>query len=234
MLHPVARSAASCVGLLLLGGCGASSTETAAAPEPTIVRVASTGIAAEGDVGGLSQEDVETAFESLGPAVQRCAEQGLARIDALAGSCTIALRIARDGSAHWAYMKESSLGDRDTERCILDAVRARKWPKPLGGEGEALHSFNIDSSVPVTVWEGDHVRSVRGLLARSVSRCMRRGRGRFTATVYVRRDGSVLSAGVAPPSAAAEDKADCVADALHKVKFGKQRSRLTKGTFQIP
>jgi hypothetical protein len=72
------------------------------------------------------------------------------------------------------------------------------------------------------------------VLLRSVGKCLRRSRGRFTATVYLRRDGSVLSVGVAPPSAAAEEKADCVAEALHKVKFGKQRSRVTKGTFTVP
>jgi hypothetical protein len=226
---------ASCgAALWLVAGCGAAPSETAAVPEPSAKPRSGEGIVAEGEIGGLSQEDVETAFEALAPAVQRCAEQGMSRNDALAGSCTVALRITRDGSVHWAYLRDSTLGDRRTELCILDAVRARSWPKPLGGEGEAEHSFTIESPVSVPTWDDGRVRPVRGLLARKAGPCLRRTRGRFLATVYVRADGSVLSAGVAPPSAAAEDRADCVVEALGKVNLGKQRTRLSKGTFKLP
>ena len=220
--------------LWLAAGCGAAPSETAAAPEPSAKPPSGEGIVAEGEIGGLSQEDVETEFESLAPAVQRCAEQGMSRNDALAGNCTVALRITRHGAVHWAYLRDSTLGDRRTELCILDAMRAKSWPKPLGGEGEAEHSFTIESPVSVSIWDEARVRSARGLLARKAGPCLRHTRGRFVATVYVRADGSVLSAGVAPPSAAGEEHADCVAEALGKVNLGKQRARLSKGTFKLP
>lgn len=233
---PLGRSAERVVGfavLLLSTGCAAGPAETVAAPTPTVEPERPPDIVAEGEVGGLNEEDVETAFQSLQPEIVRCVEQGMTRIEGLGGSCTVALRITREGGARWAYLKESTLGDRETERCILDAVRVRSWPKPLGGEGEAEHSFVIEGLVPTTKWDWNRVRPMRRALDRATWPCLGRTRGRFNATLYLRWDGHVLGAGVATSSAVAEEKSDCLADALRTLKLGKQRSRLTKVTFRV-
>ena len=52
--------------------------------------------------------------------------------------------------------------------------------------------------------------------------------------MYISRSGQVRGAGIAPPSAAGEEQADCVAEALRKFNFGRQRSRLSKVTIALP
>jgi threonine dehydrogenase-like Zn-dependent dehydrogenase len=102
------------------------------------------------------------------------------------------------------------------------------------GEGEAAHSYTIDNPMPVASLKSERLAPARKQLARAVWPCLGRTRGKSTATAYLRWDGRVVSVGVAPPSAAAEDQADCVAEALHKLNLGKQRSALTKATFRVP
>ena len=230
----LSRSLAA-LGVLLWGsGCAPVPPETPVDNEGP--RPASAGpLVAEGDIGGLSQEDVDEAFQKLAPEVQHCAEGELSRNEALGGDCTVRLRIGRDGQARWAYLADSTLGDRSAEQCILSAVRARAWPKPLGGEGEAVHSFAVESGTEVPSWSSEHVRLARGLVQNVAAHCaLRRAKGRFSATVYVRADGSVLATGIALPSAQVEAEADCVVAGVQKLNFGRQKSRLSKATFRIP
>jgi hypothetical protein len=226
-------SLAAIAGALCCSGCAPVPPETPADDEEPRQEQPSA-LVVEGDVGGLSQEDVDEVFQKLGPEVQRCAEAELRRNEAFGGTCTVHLRIGRDGQARWAYLKQSTLGDRSTEQCILEAVRARDWPKPLGGEGEAVHDFTIESGTEIPSWSSTQVRKVQALVRHAASACVRRTKGRFWVTVYVRGDGSVLGTGVAPPSAPADVQSDCVVAGLQKLNLGRQKNRLSKATFRIP
>jgi hypothetical protein len=214
-------------------GCPAPVVVEAAAEDPG-PRPVHDALVAEGDRGGLNQEQVEQAFASLEPAMASCIAEGTARVAALGGRCTIALRIAADGSVESVHLSESTLGDRQTERCILDAVRGRPWPRPLGGVGEAEHQLQVEPASAVTSWKRQPSAASSRALMKSFWPCLKGVRGRFRATFYLRPDGHVLAAGVAAPNSAAADKSDCIVDALRRQSFGRQRSRLTKGTLTIP
>jgi hypothetical protein len=181
----------------------------------------------------MNQEAVEQQFSRLQRDVQRCLEQGMGRIDALGGTFTVSLRIKTDGAVRWSYLAESTLGDRASERCILAAADATRWPKPKSGEGEASHTFTFDANMDVHTWKSTRMRSAMSSIMKKLWKCVSGVRGRFTATVYVRSDGKVVSAGVAPPNADAEEKSDCVVDVLETFNFGRQRRRISKVTFPI-
>ena len=57
--------------------------------------------------------------------VQNCFAKGTGKVNALGGHLKMKLRIDQKGALKWAYMSESTLGDRDTEKCLLDAARAK-------------------------------------------------------------------------------------------------------------
>jgi hypothetical protein len=187
----------------------------------------------EGQIGGLNHEAVEAKFMALQRSVERCLGEGTERVSNLGGTFDIAVRIRHDGSLRWAFMAESTLGDRATEACILEAARNATWPKPLGGEGEANHSFTIDSSAEVHTWKSSKLKGSMLTIRKKMWKCIGKVRGRFTATVYVRADGGVAAAGVSPPNADAEDQSDCVVEVIRGFNFGRQRRRLSKVTFRI-
>jgi hypothetical protein len=227
-----------CPLVLALGiatpGCGGDPSPAPKSAQAASAKPKKKAMSVSSDRGALSQHDVAEAFRGLERPVQRCLERGTRRVAALGGTFEVAVRIDPDGQAKWAYMKKSTLGDRETESCILEAVRSKRWPLPLGGDGEAEHTFAVESTVPVAKFKASRMKSARKGIWRKVSRCLQPARGRYMATLYIQRDGRVASAGAAPPNAKGEAKIDCLVDELRTFKFGRQRARLSKVTFGIP
>jgi hypothetical protein len=199
-----------------------------AAPEQEKVDTGPTSM--ESEIGGLNEEAMDQAFASLD--LRRCVADRMEKLDQLGGELKVRLRIDRRGSTRWVYLSQSTLGDREAEKCVLDMVRAKTWPKPLGGEGVAEKELVIDPrSEPIAL---DEKRSkVQIAQARAeAGKCRRGVPGSFFATVYLRPDGQVVTAGVAVPSEKGEDVADCMVEAVRKVRFRGDR-RTAKLSFEI-
>jgi hypothetical protein len=190
----------------------------------------------KGELGILDERAVDAAFQRLLPAMQGCLEKGTARVELLGGRVEPFVRIAEDGSVRWAYLKDSTLGDRATESCILDAVRSARWPKPDGGEGQASKPFEFDppdGTRPPVDWTPDRVRGALQAVQGKLDACKRPEKGHLRATAYVGTDGAPMAVGVAAPDAAGEKGADCVADVLRTMKLPSPGSWPAKVTFEI-
>ncbi len=171
----------------------------------------------ESEIGGLNEDAMDQAFASLD--VTGCVAPRLEQLEALGGELKLKMRIDRKGSTRWAYLSRSTLGDRDAEKCVLDLVKARSWPRPLGGEGLAEKEFVVDARTePVTLDERRAVPQVARARA-DAAKCRNGVKGSFLATVYVEPDGRVAAAGVSVPSEKGEDVADCMVEALRKTRF---------------
>jgi hypothetical protein len=169
------------------------------------------------------------AFQSLDRPIQECLEAATGRVSILGGRFHMKLRIDTEGKARWAYLSETTLGDREAERCVLTLVREKQWPKAVGGDGLAERSYEVDPRTEPKELDPKWVKPALAKARTEAWRCRKKGmRGKFRATAYLRADGRVLAAGVAPPNERGEDAADCVAEAIRKVRFGKpgRRSKL--------
>ena len=171
------------------------------------------------EIGGLNQEAMEKAFADL--PVQDCFTRGASRVASLGGHLVVKLRISTDGSPRWAYLRESTVGDRETEKCVLDLVRARTWPRPLGGDGLAERAWDVDAGREAASIDEDNrwMQKALGKARTETAKCRQGIRGSFLATAYVRRDGRVRAAGVAPPHESGEEAADCIVKELLKLHF---------------
>lgn len=215
----------------LAAACAKATPTPTVAPEPEAVSIERD--AYTQSIGALSDYDVNEAFKELYPLVEKCLERSTERFEGLGGSFTIALRIRPDGSVKWAYLKSSTLGDREAERCVLRAAKRRSWPKPVGGEGEADHTFSAESPAEVVQWDEGRLRTVMTSIQSAVHGCTQQVEGAYHATLYIGRSGDVVSAGVAPPSPEGEASADCVVEQLRGFRFGQQ-PKLTKVSFVLP
>jgi hypothetical protein len=190
-----------------------------------------------GQLGSLDERKVDETFQRLVPKLGDCVAEGARRIEFLAGRVKVSVRIDMQGRVKWTYLSESSIGDRDTEKCMLAAVKSASWPPPLEGEGEAEKAFDFDLSPDVrdaVAWDAADVRKqIQGAHGRLVQ-CVRAARGVYRATVYVDTGGSVLGAGVAVPDERADGAADCVVDVIKSVKFPSPGSWPAKVTFDVP
>lgn len=214
-------------------GCAPSSDRMAAHVDGVVERIDPGPSSFEAEIGGMDEYAVNEAFNALAPDFARCVARGSEELATLGGHAEIALRVRRDGRIRWAYLRDSTLGDRDTERCVLDLVRSTRWPRPLSGEGLADSSFDVEPRTEPAVVDARRVG--RGVVrARNQTDGCRRGvRGTFRATVHLADDGRVVAAGVAPPSEEGESVADCVAESIEGMYFGFRRRGGAKASFEL-
>jgi len=239
-VHPmILRLSPAVVALALVSSaCSSSAPPPPRAPRiraaaPVVEKVDPGPTSMESDIGGMNEEAMDNAFGSLANPMQRCLEDGLSRVNELGGHFKLSLRIDRQGGTRWVYLSESTLGDRETEKCVLDLARNQRWPRPLGGEGLAEKSFDMDPRAEPISWEEKRIQRALRKAHGDVAKCRKGIPGNFMATAYVRPDGRVLAAGVAPPSEKGEDVADCVVDAIRRLRFGSPGARAAKVSFSL-
>jgi hypothetical protein len=224
---------------LCLQGCGGSEPPPEAPTPATTTRAAAQpkrGMSVSGQLGSLDDKAVDRKFGSLMPKFQSCITDGMSRVEFLGGHMRFLIRIREDGSIKWAYVPESTVGDRDTEKCMLNAIRSVSWPEPIDGEGQAEKTFDFEPSPDVrdaVPWTADRVAGALSQGRPKLARCTQGGRGRYRATAYVQTNGSVIAAGVAPPNERCEQNADCIANALKDMKFPSPGSWPAKVSFEV-
>jgi hypothetical protein len=216
-------------------GCGGSTpeakpAETAEAEAPH--HHSSGGPSMESEVGGLNQEEVKNVFRRQQEKLTHCWDQGRTRIPFLAGQVSFHVKVDHDGKAASVSLSESTLGDLDTEKCLMDVIQAAQFPQPVGGkEGLADYSgleFPASDEVrePVAWSESDMGGGAKAAHAVLRTCKAQTGGSSLKATLYVNTQGKIQSvgfAGDATPSAS-----DCAADKLKKLKFNSPGSYAAK------
>jgi hypothetical protein len=172
------------------------------------------------ELGEVDPAEVTSAFKKLSDSFVDCQKRALDRVEVLAGAVKFFLRIGADGSAKWAYLEESEIGDRDTEKCLIDVVIGARWPRPSGGDAEARYTMELplQATRPPNDWGPDKVAAALGREGAAIDHCKAGAAGKFRATMYVGPGGKVLAAGLATSTKDGEDKADCLTKALLKLK----------------
>lgn len=198
------------------------------------------GPSVEQELGSIDQRAVEKKFQDLQSKLESCHTKGRGRVDYLAGDVKVFLRIGKDGRVRYGWLEESTLGDRDTEKCILDLLAATDWPKPQGGEAEVRNAFGWPGGDerPPASWGAE---KVSGALEESkdvksaVEKCKSGVSGTFRVTAYVEPSADDDAHDAKPTSAAPKapggkkgghDKAEKAshAEAKHENHGGKFKS----------
>jgi hypothetical protein len=226
--------------VLALVSCGGGETpapktaEDAPTPERTSNGPAMT---ASAEIGALDEGKVTQTFHSAMKDLQSCLASGAQRNELEGGSIGFFIKIGSNGRIVHAHAERSTIGDRDTEKCMLAALGRQAWPEPQGGDvGLAHNSFDFDmpnDARPPTVWEADRVESSVSKLSAKIAHCKHGAHGDFTATVYVDPDGAALSAGIAATDESGEGAADCIVSALKTAKYPSPGSWPAKVSFPL-
>jgi hypothetical protein len=228
--------------LLLALGCGSEPPPAPAAPTQESAQTRGRGgpkLQMQSELGEIDPAAVDATLQRLQAKFQQCHRSGLRRIEYLAGDVKFFLRIGQDGAIKYAFFEESTLGDSDTERCILDLLSSQTWPKPEGGEAEVRKSFGFDAPGDVrapTPWSPDKIVEVLGKHEDDVKKCRSGVSGSFKATAYVEPDGKhgkVQAVGIAPPGKDGADKIECLIKTIKGMKVPSPGSYAAKVSFVL-
>lgn len=230
--------------LIMIGltGCGGGSEASRGETEEWTVgseRTASEshverddGMQVEGLEGTIDPAAVEAGVSSALQSIVGCFGERYDELEVLSGDFTLGFRIARDGSVISARLLDSTVGDRETERCVVRAARAIRFTRPSNGEAEASHSLGIDlpddvrPPVSVPVAQAQRLVSSNGGHALKL-RCGAEA-AELAVTAYVAPGGRAMAVGAAGD---VESRAlDCVADAVRGWRFSDPGSYPAKVT----
>ncbi len=195
------------------------------------------GMRADSEIGGLNEAAVDAVFKKSLSGLERCLQKGSERLEYLGGSVGFFIKVDGDGRVEEAYLEHSTLGDRETERCMLGTLRKKTWPKPVGGmHGLARKSFDFDAPAdvrPPVEWSAADIEPGLKKLSDKLAECGAHGSGKFEATAYISQDGSVLAASVTPPDGQSETAIDCLIDVIRGGSFPSPGSWPAKVTFKL-
>ena len=194
-------------------------------------------MSASSEIGALDEGKVTQTFQGAMDDLKQCLSAGAERNEFEGGDIAFFVKVDSSGKVVHAHAERSTLGDRETEKCMLKALRRQSWPRPQGGDvGLARNSFGFDmpnDTRPPTDWEASRVRETVTGLESKLSQCKQGAGGNFTATVYVDPDGAATSAGVASTDESGEDAADCLVGVLKSAKYPSPGSWTAKVTFPL-
>lgn len=185
--------------LFVLGsvvGCGGSPPPKVEEPKTEDTKPAHAGpkLQMSQELGSIDQRQVEKTFANLVQGqLENCHKQGRERIEVLTGDVKVFLRIDGNGRVKYGFFEDSTMGDRETEKCILGVLDATSWPKPEGGEAEVRSGFGWGpgGEREPTSWSSENVTSALADskdVRKNVDKCRAGVKGDFRVTAYVETD----------------------------------------------
>lgn len=238
------KASIALVGALLIAGCGgapAAEVNNASSPPPAEPKAPAPVKAAPGpsvsqELGEIDARAVDATFARLRSQLVACHRSGVGRVEYLSGDVKFFLRIGADGKSKWGNIEHSTLGDRETEKCMLNAMTNASWPTPKGGEAEVRKdlAFDIGDARPPYNWHPERAASALSKIRETAQKCAK-STG-FDITAYVAPEGTsgkVEAAGISGGGKEGEAAADCVVEAVKSAKWPSPGSYTAKITFKL-
>ena len=194
------------------------------------------GLDVSSEIGALDEGKVTETFTRSVKDFQACLDAGAKRIEFIGGSVAFFVKIDSHGRVSHAHLEQSTLGDRETEKCMLAALAKREWPAPVGGlTGLTRKSFDFNPPNdvrPPTDWDSERATTALQDKSSQIAECKRGASGTYSATMYVNTNGSVLSVGVTPPDEKGESVVDCLVDLVKTPEVPLARQLAREGQLQ--
>jgi hypothetical protein len=228
--------------LVLCVGCGSSQKpveEPKPEPEKVVKSDHSGGPAIEYDLGGIDPNTWKKTVEALKPDWMECFKAAHAKHETLEGKLTFTVRTNKDGSVKWAFVKDSDLGSRVVEKCVVDSIKASNFGPPMDAKEGEMQGHTVgwpldDEARPADPGAQGSVLPSLEKAKGKLDACRKDGKGKMTATLYIAKGGKPISAGVAIDDPSLDPAVDCVVEVLMKLQYVNKASWPTKVTVQLP
>lgn len=200
---------------------------------------ASNGITIEGQLGTLRQSEVSATLNPALSRLQTCYTNRLEAHPYLAGGVQFKIRVGTDGSVRWVLPLQSSIGDRQTERCMADVLQSLRFPEPCGGETETTWGPSFEGGEdarPAVAWDAARVQTQVNRRRTQLAQCLRSASGaNAEVTLYVGQGGRVVTAGASVSTNDASSAIDClVSEVSGWTGLPDPGSYPAKATFRLP
>lgn len=176
----------------------------------------------DNEVGVMDTDDVESTISEHFDDVRSCyARAGKAQKYA-SGKVLLRFLVDGEGAAQDVLVLESTLGNYDVERCLVEVGRRIHFHAPGGNKPTTFEypvEFRSSSGVEVLDIDGPKVEHDLASLMPQLAACGRVADGQVNAIVYVEPNGVPGSVGLATDAAVDEDAGDCVVQTIRAFRM---------------
>jgi TonB family protein len=206
----------------------------APAPRPE----ADDGVSVSGVLGTLGDDEIAGPFQRAWDDITRCYEQATAQNPYLGGKIAVKLRVGKSGDPEKAFVSESTFGNYNAERCVLEIARTLHFVRPHGGTAaEFSYPIEFRSRKPVTTWEEARVSPSVARHKHDVVSCRAQSGDKLPPqvmlTVYVAPGGKITSAGLAADAPLDDRFANCLVGKTRQWRLDDPLGKIAKATVGV-
>ena len=198
------------------------------------------GMSIEGMLGTLPQGRVRAALRAAEPTLTGCFTRRLETVPVLAGRVCFKLRVGGDGRVLWVVPQSSTMGDRETEHCMQEALAHVDFGRPCGGEAEVTWGIELDGGPDAraaTAWQPARLNTLLTQRRAALTACRAGGTAPLSFTLYAAPattpTSTVAAVGAAYPDAASEPIVECVLREVRTWRVPSPGSWYARATFDL-
>ena len=196
---------------------------------------ANASVGVRGIEGTLSSYDVRDTMERRNEEFAACHEPRASVLPVLSGSIEFGIQVFPDGKVGRVNVRASNLGDRVLERCFVEVIASKPFPRPNGGEANVTYTMLLEPAAADREPESWEPSKLERLLEKREP-TLRETCGiaaPVTVTAYVNGSGRVIAAGVAGADEVTHEQFDCIADDLRSWPMPRAKKRWAKVSFAL-
>jgi TonB family protein len=212
------------------GGSGPRRARPAYDPAP--------GMAVDNEMGVLETADVEDTLQARFEDVRACYERAGKAREYAGGRVVLHFIVDGTGHAQDVWVVESSLGNYDVERCLVEVGRSTVFPVPSGRKATTFdYPVEFRSTHEMAVLDIDGLKIDHDLAAflPQLAACGRLANEPVNAIMYIEPTGFPGSVGLAVASALDETAGQCVVRTIQRWKMSATLpGKMLRANFSIP
>lgn len=195
-----------------------------------VVRLSKAGQVTPNKLGGLSKKSIRTTIRAHASAIRACYLNALKTNPKLQGRVIVSFTINAKGRTFLERIRKSSLQHKESERCILSAVRTMRFPKPIhGGVVRVNYPFTFRPARSVrTKWNKDSIKQSIRKHQSAIQACYSsalRGRpglrGKVWVSFTIDAQGKTTLARISKSSLQHKSCERCIVSVIRNVRFPK-------------
>jgi TonB family protein len=192
----------------------------------------------DSELGVLETEDVEATLKEHFDDIRGCYGRAGKAQRYAEGRVMLRFLVNGDGSSQDVLVIESTLGNYDVERCLVEVGRRISFHAPSGRKPTTFEypvEFRSTNQVAVLEVEGLKVEHDLALFLPQLAACGRLAPEGANAMIYIESNGFPGSVGLAAADVLDEDVGDCVVQTIRGWKMSATLpGRVVRATFNIP
>jgi len=192
----------------------------------------------DNEIGVLDTDDVEATLQEHFDDVRSCYGRAGKAQRYAGGRVLLRFLVNGNGTAQDVWVLESTLGNYDVERCLVEVGRKIRFHAPSGNKATTFEypvEFRSTKQLEVLDVDGPKVEHDIATLLPQLAACGQLAPAGANAIIYVEPSGFPGSVGIATPAALDEDVGDCMVQTIRGWKMSVGVPGLVvRANFSIP